>query len=76
MVTNDLNGHPVDLVVGIPSYNEADNIGFVVEQVAQGLEKYYPHLNTAIINSDNSSQDGTKNVFLREIGRASCRERV
>ena len=65
MVTNDLNGHPVDLVVGIPSYNEADNIGFVVEQVAQGLEKYYPHLNTAIINSDNSSQDGTKNVFLR-----------
>ncbi len=65
MVTHDLNGHPVDLVVGIPSYNEADNIGFVVEQVAQGLEKYYPHLNTAIINSDNSSQDGTKDVFLR-----------
>ncbi len=65
MVTQDLNGHPVDLVVGIPSYNEADNIGFVVEQVAQGLEKYYPHLSTAIINSDNSSQDGTKDVFLR-----------
>jgi hypothetical protein len=65
MVTHDLNGHPVDLVVGIPSYNEADNIGFVVEQVAQGLEKYYPHLNTAIINSDNDSQDGTKDVFLR-----------
>ena len=65
MVTHDLNGHPVDLVVGIPSYNEAENIGFVVEQVAQGLERYYPHLNTAIINSDNSSQDGTKDVFLR-----------
>ncbi len=65
MVTHDVNGHSVDLVVGIPSYNEADNIGFVVEQVAQGLEKYYPHLNTAIINSDNASQDGTKDVFLR-----------
>ena len=65
MVTHDLNGHPVDLVVGIPSYNEAGSIGFVVEQVAQGLEKYYPHLNTAIINSDNASQDGTKDVFLR-----------
>ncbi len=65
MATHDLNGHPVDLVVGIPSYNEAENIGFVVEQVAQGLEKYYPHLNTAIINADNASQDGTKDVFLR-----------
>ena len=65
MVAHDLNGQPVDLVVGIPSYNEADNIGFVVEQVAQGLKKYYPHLNTAIINTDNSSQDGTKDVFLR-----------
>jgi glycosyltransferase involved in cell wall biosynthesis len=65
MVTPDLNGQPADLVVGIPSYNEADNIGFVVEQVARGLEKYYPHLNTAIINADNASQDGTKDAFLR-----------
>ena len=65
MATHDLNGRPMDLVVGIPSYNEADNIGFVVEQVSQGLEKYYPHLNTAIINADNASQDGTKDVFLR-----------
>ena len=59
MIENDLNGHPLDLAVGIPSYNEADNIGFVVEQLAQGLKKYYPHLNTAIINADNSSEDGT-----------------
>jgi len=65
MVGNDLNGHPLDLAVGIPSYNEADNIGFVVEQVAQGLKKYYPHLNTAIINADNFSEDGTKDAFLR-----------
>ena len=70
LVKNDLNGHPLDLVVGIPSYNEADNIGFVVEQIAQGLEKYYPGLNTAIINADNSSQDGTKDAFLRADGGA------
>ncbi len=65
MVENDLNGHPLDLAVGIPSYNEADNIGFVVEQLAQGLKKYYSHLNTAIINADNYSEDGTKDAFLR-----------
>jgi hypothetical protein len=31
----------LDLVVGIPSYNEADNIEFVVRQVAAGLERYF-----------------------------------
>lgn len=29
------------------------------------MEKYYPHLSTAIINADNASQDGTKDAFLR-----------
>ena len=54
------NINSLDLAVGIPSYNEADNIEFVVRQVAAGLEKYFPDLNTAIINADNFSQDGTK----------------
>lgn len=31
-----------DIVVGIPSYNEADNIAFVVEQCRLGLLKYFP----------------------------------
>ena len=30
-----------DIIVGIPSYNEADSIGFVVEQVDKGLQKYF-----------------------------------
>ena len=54
----------LDFVVGIPSYNEADNIEFVVRQVAAGLEQYFPHLSTAIINADNCSQDGTKEAFI------------
>lgn len=49
------NINTLDLAVGIPSYNEADNIEFVVRQVAAGLEKYFPHLNTVIINADNFS---------------------
>ncbi len=64
IIENPLNGVPVDLVVGIPSFNEADSIGFVVEQVAQGLREFSPHLNTAIINVDNFSEDGTKQAFL------------
>jgi glycosyltransferase involved in cell wall biosynthesis len=64
LVRNDLIGHSVDLVVGIPSYNEADNIAFVVEQVAKGLQEHYPELNTAIVNADNFSEDGTADAFL------------
>ena len=40
------NINSLDLAVGIPSYNEAENIEFVVRQVAAGLERYFPHLNT------------------------------
>jgi len=53
-----------DIIVGIPSYNEADSIGFVVEQVDKGLQKYFPKHSKVIINVDNSSLDGTKQVFL------------
>ena len=67
IVENHLDGHRVDLAVGIPSYNEADTIGFVVDQVARGLERHYPELQTAIINADNFSEDQTKTVFLNMV---------
>ncbi len=54
----------VDLVVGIPSYNEADSIGFVVKQVSQGLVKNFSKYKAVIINVDNDSSDGTREVFL------------
>ena len=53
-----------DIVVGIPSYNEADNIGFVVEQISAGLGKYFPDYMNVIINVDNSSPDDTRSAFL------------
>lgn len=54
-----------DLVVGIPSFNEADNISYVVSQVDKGLSKYFKNFNSVIINLDNNSPDGTKDEFLR-----------
>ena len=54
-----------DIVVGIPSFNEADNISYVVEKVDEGLEKYFKNYQKVIINSDNNSPDGTGQVFLR-----------
>lgn len=55
----------VDIVVGIPSYNEADNIAFVVKQIDKGLKKYFPRKIAVIVNVDNNSQDGTKEAFLK-----------
>lgn len=54
----------VDIVVGIPSYNEAETIGFVVEQAALGLEKYFSDRKSVIINLDHESPDGTKRAFF------------
>ena len=53
-----------EIVVGIPSYNEADSIAFVVKQIDEGLNKYFSKKSAIIINVDNNSQDGTKEVFL------------
>lgn len=53
-----------DLVVGIPSYNEADNIAFVVNQVNKGLLNYFPHLKSIVVNVDNNSPDNTKDSFF------------
>jgi glycosyltransferase involved in cell wall biosynthesis len=54
----------VDIIVGIPSYNEADTIAFVVKQTAEGLKQYFPKCRSVIINCDANSKDGTKEVFL------------
>ncbi len=53
-----------DVVVGIPSYNEADNIAFVVEQCNRGLLQYFRRYRSVVINADNDSPDNTREAFL------------
>ncbi len=53
-----------DLIVAIPSYNEAEAIGHTTAQVAKGLADYFGHLKSVIINCDNHSTDGTKEAFF------------
>ncbi len=57
-----------DLVVAVPSYNEADTIGHTVEQATRGILKYFPDLNPVLINCDNHSLDGTKEAFFAARG--------
>jgi len=51
-----------DIVVGIPSYNNARTIGHVVRAVQAGLAKYVPGLKSVLVNSDGGSHDGTMDV--------------
>nr|MCK4930380.1 glycosyltransferase [Nanoarchaeota archaeon] len=59
-----LDVEKVDIIIGIPSYNEEETIDFVTWQAAHGLKKHFPSLSYAIINVDNNSPDNTKQVFL------------
>jgi hypothetical protein len=53
-----------DLVVGIPSYNNARTIPHVVRAVQAGLAKYFPQFTAVIINSDGGSRDATRESVL------------
>jgi glycosyltransferase involved in cell wall biosynthesis len=52
----------VDLLVGIPSYNNAATIAHVIRAVDAGLTKYFPQKKAMIINSDGGSKDGTQEI--------------
>lgn len=51
-----------DIVVGIPSYNNARTIGHVVRAVQAGLAKYFSDHSAVLVNSDGGSTDGTMDV--------------
>jgi glycosyltransferase involved in cell wall biosynthesis len=51
-----------DIVIGIPSFNNARTIGHVVRAVQAGLAKYFPERRAVLVNSDGGSSDGTMDV--------------
>ncbi|MBW2038818.1 MAG: glycosyl transferase [Deltaproteobacteria bacterium] len=53
-----------DIVVGIPSYNEAHTISYPTTQASLGLHQFFGDKRSVIINCDNNSPDGTKEAFL------------
>ncbi|MGQ0694371.1 MAG: glycosyltransferase [Nitrospiraceae bacterium] len=56
-----------EILVGIPSYNNADTIGHVVKAVSAGLAKYFPGRRAVLINSDGGSSDGTPEAVSRAV---------
>ncbi len=64
IVANPLHITEADIIVGIPSYNEADNIAFPTDVASRGLRENFSTKSSVIINVDNHSPDGTKEAFL------------
>ncbi|HDZ84899.1 MAG TPA: glycosyltransferase, partial [Nitrospirae bacterium] len=56
-----------DILVGIPSFNNADTIGHVVRAVQAGFAKYFPDQRAILINSDGGSTDGTLEIVEKTV---------
>jgi glucosylglycerate synthase len=54
----------VDLLIGIPSFQNANTIGHVVRAVEAGLRKFFPRQRSLIVISDGDSTDGTRSAAL------------
>jgi len=59
-IPNDLSNY--DIVVGIPSFNNAETIEHVVKMSAKGIQNL--GLKGLIVNSDGGSTDGTQEAFM------------
>ncbi|NQU38684.1 MAG: glycosyltransferase [Lentisphaerae bacterium] len=67
MFEREENPHSVteaNIVVGVPSFMEADSIDYPTQQSSLGLKKYYPDRKGVIVNCDNASPDGTEQAFM------------
>jgi len=53
-----------DLMVGIPSFGNAETIGFVVRAATAGMVQYFPDLKPILVNSDGGSPDNTPRVAV------------
>ncbi len=56
-----------DILVGVPSYNNARTIGHVIRAVNAGLAKYFPDRRALIVNSDGGSRDDTVKVVNQAV---------
>ena len=51
-----------DVLVGVPTYNNASTVGQVVQAIRAGLLKYFPRERAVIVNADGGSRDSTSDL--------------
>lgn len=60
-----INVGEVDIVVGLPTHNNAKTIEPVIRAIQAGILKCFPRERAVIINADGASQDGTPEIVTR-----------
>jgi hypothetical protein len=70
-----INVGEVDVLVGLPTYNNAKTIEPVVRAIQAGILKCFPSERVVIVNADGGSQDGTPELVtgasIDDVWRAS-----
>jgi hypothetical protein len=65
----------VDLLVGVPTHNNAKTVGETVQGIRVGLLKHFPRERAVILNVDGGSKDGTCDVVaaasINDVQRSS-----
>src|SRR5450756_1753272 len=54
-----INVGEVDILVGLPTHNNAKTIGSIVHTIQSGILRGFPRERAVIINADGGSRDGT-----------------
>ncbi|HET9868203.1 MAG TPA: glycosyl transferase family 2, partial [Nitrospira sp.] len=58
----------VDLVVALPSFNQASTVVPVVQTIVAGLKSSFGQASTLFLNADVGSQDGTPDLVRQAVG--------
>jgi hypothetical protein len=54
-----MNVGEVDILVGLPTYNNAKTVGSIVHAIQSGILRGFPRERAVIVNADGGSRDGT-----------------
>src|ERR1700693_1876277 len=54
-----INVGEVDILVGLPTHNNAKTVGSIVQTIRSGILRGFPRERAVIINADGGSRDGT-----------------
>lgn len=62
-IEKEFRAKTYEIIVGIPSYNNAETISYVTKTADEGIKRYF-NGKGLIVNSDGNSNDKTREVFL------------
>src|SRR6202167_6425764 len=58
-----INVGEVDILVGLPTHNNAKTVGSIVHTIRNGILRDFPRERAVIINADGGSRDGTPELI-------------